>query len=95
MIKSVACYRKRVPPSQVEKVESLRALTNPFPITPKFWKKGLLISRKDGRACSFSLNDANNAKAELEGCLKTTSALAARHRFRKLRKKHLRDEAFA
>jgi hypothetical protein len=42
-------------------------------MTPKFWKKGLLISLKDGRAYFFSVNDAKKAKAELEVFLKASS----------------------
>lgn len=87
MIKSVTYYSKKIPLSQIEKVEALRALTNPFPMsrwfmsvkyrfyfmTPKFWKKGLLVTLKDGKGYFFSVNDANKAKAELEGFLQVSN----------------------
>ncbi|MNL69191.1 hypothetical protein D3C87_1940170 [compost metagenome] len=83
LIKSVTYYSKKIPLSQIAKVESVRLFTNPvqmarrafavkhrnYFMTPKFWKKGLLVTLTNGKAYFFSVKDADKAKAELNGFL--------------------------
>ncbi len=83
LIKSVTYFSREIPLNEIAKVETIRPLTYPFPVstwlksvkhryffmTPMFWKKGLLVTMKSGKGYFFSLKDADKAKLELSGIL--------------------------
>ncbi|KYG65573.1 hypothetical protein AZI86_00385 [Bdellovibrio bacteriovorus] len=86
-IKSVTYYSQQIPLSEISKVEDVRLITSPslklfwaikyrfYNFSPKFWKKGLAITLKNGKAYYFSMNDAGKAAAELKGLMQPQPSL--------------------
>lgn len=84
LIKSVTYFSKKIPLSEIARVEAVRTLTYPFPLsrwlgqvkhryfffTAMYWQKGLLVTLKNGKGYYFSVKNAEQAKNELQGFLK-------------------------
>lgn len=83
IIKSTSYYSKKIKLCEIDSVDTCKTLTYPFPLSVwifkvglryhyfnlKFWKKGLMIKLKNGKAYYFSIENAEEAKNELEGFL--------------------------
>lgn len=91
LVKSISYFSHKIPLANIESIESKRMLAYPFPLSlwlgkvkyrcynfnPFFWKNGLLITLKNGKAYYFSVKDADKAKSELMGLVKTIQNLKA------------------
>lgn len=87
LIKSITYFSNSIPLQDIVKVEAVRPLFYPFPLsrwlqavkyryffmTPMFWKKGLLVTTNNGKAYFFSVKDAVKAKTELDSFLNTAN----------------------
>lgn len=82
-MKSISYYSRRFSLDDIAAVETCRCVSYPFPakrwfgavrwrfffFNSQFWREGLLITMKDGRAYYFSMRDAQEVAEELRGFL--------------------------
>lgn len=90
VIKSVSYYSRKIPLSEITAVEAVRTLTYPFPVSrwwgkvkyryyyfnAQFWKKGLLVHRKNGQSYFFSVATPEKACQELRQILRSQNSAA-------------------
>jgi predicted Zn-dependent peptidase len=87
MLKSLSYFSRRISLTEIAKIECVRCVSYPFPLSrwlvsvkfrfyffsPKIWKKGLLITLKNGDGYYFSMKNAEVAKRELDGFIAPVS----------------------
>jgi predicted Zn-dependent peptidase len=82
VIKTLSYYSTHIPLSEISSVETIRSLRVPLSFAtlrkvgfrfyffdPKFWHKGILVNRKNGKSYFFSMNSPEKASLELTGFL--------------------------
>ena len=79
VIKSISYYSKKIPLSQIENIETMKAINLPLYLSKWmvkigfrfhfyemiFWKEGLIINLKNGKSYFFSIESAKSAQKEL------------------------------